>query len=105
MENINLIGQNSHDDLVEAYEDHNIEYLCCKDYNAGSCSSSDCNYFLPNENECELEMGSGFNETFNALFDEDAYMDQLVPFYSIFKEGIIWFLILCMKRQLRIHTS
>lgn len=79
--------QNNHDGVVEAYEDHNIEYLCCEDYNAESCSSLDCDSFMTNEDECDLEIGSSFSEVSNALFDEDIDMDQPVLCLNIFERG------------------
>lgn len=48
---------------------------------------SDYDYLMPNENECELEVGSSFNEVSNALFDEDIDMDQPILFLNIFERG------------------
>lgn len=76
-------SKRSHDDLVEAYEGHNIEYLCCEDYNFESCSSSNYN----SKDECDLEIGSSFNKVSNVLFDEDIDMDQPVLCLNIFERG------------------
>lgn len=42
---------------------------------------------MPNKGECEFEVGSSFSKVFNALFDEDADIDQPVFCLNIYEKG------------------
>lgn len=95
-------NQNGHGSFDEAYEHLRMEHSYCEDYIVGCCSSLDFSSLTLDE--CEVNMRNGFSENINVLFNEVQMKISQCFAIMFLRRVFIFFLTLCMKKQLRAQT-